>query len=347
MPGIASAATAVLIGHVAGGTSRSGSAPAASCCPTTRRCRSPSSSARWRAVSRPHRAGPGPRARHRSGRRRCALRRTLQSNPDDFPDDVLELMALLPRAGAGPAGPGRPRRRARRADLDPRLEHVRRAGGRRLGPAVRVRVAFRAGDAVRARCEIYRERFTPSAQLARPYVMLGVNVVAADTDDEARLLAVVGPAVVRQPARRPADPAAAAVGRVGARSGGARGSARIARACSFVGSPATIAAQMREFVARTGADELIVAFAHLRPRGAAALVRVCGVRRPVGRTFTSARRPGRGRPEDPPYETYLGAAAGAPGASPDGRRRPWPRSAQPVVHHAGSSKARLRTARWR
>ena len=39
---------------------------------------------------------------------------------------------------------------------------------------------------------VYRERFTPSAQLARPYVMLGVNVVAADTDDEAQLLASSG-----------------------------------------------------------------------------------------------------------------------------------------------------------
>ena len=37
--------------------------------------------------------------------------------------------------------------------------------------------------------EIYRSRFRPSAQLERPYVMLGFNVFAADTDDEARLLA--------------------------------------------------------------------------------------------------------------------------------------------------------------
>ena len=35
---------------------------------------------------------------------------------------------------------------------------------------------------------IYRERFRPSAQLAAPNVMLGVTVVAAETDDEARFL---------------------------------------------------------------------------------------------------------------------------------------------------------------
>src|ERR1035441_4706658 len=34
---------------------------------------------------------------------------------------------------------------------------------------------------------IYREHFQPSAQLARPYVMLGFNVIAADTDEETRL----------------------------------------------------------------------------------------------------------------------------------------------------------------
>ena len=40
--------------------------------------------------------------------------------------------------------------------------------------------------------EIYRERFRPSDTLAQPYLMLGVNVVAADTDDEARFLATSG-----------------------------------------------------------------------------------------------------------------------------------------------------------
>ena len=105
---------------------------------------------------------------------------------------------------------------------------------------------------------IYRERFTPSEQLARPYVMLGVNVVAADTDDEARFLASSGrqsfaslragrpiqlPPPSRDWTRGPAD-AEDAVQR-----------SRV----SFVGNGEAVAAQMREFAVRTGADELIIA----------------------------------------------------------------------------------------
>src|SRR5690242_18106839 len=37
--------------------------------------------------------------------------------------------------------------------------------------------------------ELYRSRFKPSEQLDRPYAMVGVNIIAADTDDEARHLA--------------------------------------------------------------------------------------------------------------------------------------------------------------
>src|SRR5262249_39847229 len=104
---------------------------------------------------------------------------------------------------------------------------------------------------------IYRERFRPGAQLSAPYVMLGVNVVAADTDDEARFLASSGrqsfaslrsghPIQLPPPSkewerelRDPGDPL------------------RRSRV-SFVGSRGTVSAQMREFVERTQADELMV-----------------------------------------------------------------------------------------
>jgi luciferase family oxidoreductase group 1 len=104
---------------------------------------------------------------------------------------------------------------------------------------------------------LYRERFKPSAQLATPYVMLGVNVVAADTAEEARFLASSGrqsfaslhaghPIRLPPPSKewapdpsRPADPLQRA---------------RV----SFVGCPRTVASEMRDFVERTRADELIV-----------------------------------------------------------------------------------------
>ena len=57
---------------------------------------------------------------------------------------------------------------------------------------------------------IYRERFRPSARLEKPYVMLGINVVAADTDAEARLPVLLAAAGLPQPAARPAGQAAAA-----------------------------------------------------------------------------------------------------------------------------------------
>ena len=102
---------------------------------------------------------------------------------------------------------------------------------------------------------IYRERFQASAQLAAPYVMLGVNVVAAETDDEAQFLASSGresiaslragrPTQLPPPSREwmreePADPLQRT---------------RV----SFIGSAATVHQQLDEFIARTGADEVIV-----------------------------------------------------------------------------------------
>jgi luciferase family oxidoreductase group 1 len=108
---------------------------------------------------------------------------------------------------------------------------------------------------------IYRERFTPSEQSSKPYVMLGVNIVAADTDAEARFLASSGrqsfaslragrPIALPPPSkeweRDPADKSDAA------------NQTRV----SFVGAPSTIKAQVDEFVRATEADELI-AVAHI------------------------------------------------------------------------------------
>jgi luciferase family oxidoreductase group 1 len=100
---------------------------------------------------------------------------------------------------------------------------------------------------------IYRERFTPSARLQKPFVMLGVNVVAGASDDDARFLASSGrqsfaslragrpiqlPPPSREWTRDPSEPS---------------DRTRV----SFVGSIATVRDQMREFVDSTQADELI------------------------------------------------------------------------------------------
>src|SRR5262249_59144421 len=97
---------------------------------------------------------------------------------------------------------------------------------------------------------IYRERFRQSADVPAPYVMLGVNVVAADTDAEARFLASSGrqsfaslhrgnpiqlPPPSKEWERDLADP------------GDPLRRSRV----SFVGSPSSVSAQMREFLERT------------------------------------------------------------------------------------------------
>jgi luciferase family oxidoreductase group 1 len=108
-------------------------------------------------------------------------------------------------------------------------------------------------DAIR----IYRERFQPSTQLAAPYVMLGVNIVAAATDDDAQFIASSGresvaalragrPVTLPPPSREwmrdPFEPA----------------DFLQRTRVSFVGSAATVHGQLDEFIERTGANEVIV-----------------------------------------------------------------------------------------
>jgi luciferase family oxidoreductase group 1 len=107
--------------------------------------------------------------------------------------------------------------------------------------------------------KIYRERFRPSAQLALPHVMLGVVVVAAETDEEARFLfsslqqsslnnrigrrGRVPPPVVNFEARL--DPQARAI-------------LGDALATAIVGGPNAVRGDLDDFIRRTGADELMV-----------------------------------------------------------------------------------------
>ena len=107
--------------------------------------------------------------------------------------------------------------------------------------------------------EIYRERFRPSAQLERPYVMLGFNVFAADTRRRGALPRDLDAAGVREPAQRPAVDAAAARARASrACSRARRGVLAQVLACSAIGGPETVRRALDAFVARTGADELMI-----------------------------------------------------------------------------------------
>lgn len=107
--------------------------------------------------------------------------------------------------------------------------------------------------------ELYRANFRPSAQLAKPYVMLGFNVFAAERDDEAALLATsMQQAFVNlrsgHPARLP-PPLPDYPNLVGRAE---RALLDSVLSCAAIGSPDTVRASLKAFTARTGADELMI-----------------------------------------------------------------------------------------
>jgi luciferase family oxidoreductase group 1 len=115
-----------------------------------------------------------------------ALRRDW-SNPDQFPQDVLELQALL-----GPAEPGQAIVAVPGVDSRVPLWILGSSlYGAQLAAALGLPYAFAshfAPDALLPALAAYRSAFRPSAQLDQPYAMAGINVVVAPTDGEARRL---------------------------------------------------------------------------------------------------------------------------------------------------------------
>jgi luciferase family oxidoreductase group 1 len=115
---------------------------------------------------------------------------------------------------------------------------------------------FAPGDMMGA-IEIYRERFRPSPRLQKPYVMLGLNVIGAETDDEAKLLFTsIQQAFANLRLGRPGKMPPPKVG-LQLDPMVEHGIAQ-ALSCSVVGSPETVKRGIADFVARTGADELMV-----------------------------------------------------------------------------------------
>ena len=107
--------------------------------------------------------------------------------------------------------------------------------------------------------QIYRSRFRPSAQLAKPHVMLGINVTAADSDAEARILRTsLLQAFVNLRRGRPAPLPPPDPGFEHKMSAAERAMVEQALSCSVVGSPDTVRRGLAEFVARTRADELMI-----------------------------------------------------------------------------------------
>ncbi|MFC5525652.1 LLM class flavin-dependent oxidoreductase [Rhodanobacter ginsengisoli] len=186
MPGIASAATAVLIGHVAGGTSRIRVGAGGIMLPNHAPLQVAEAFGTLASLY-PGRIDLGlGRAPGTDQPTAKALRRYFDS-ADAFPQDVLELLGYFE-----PATPGQPVRAVPGAGIE---VPVWLLGSSLFSATLSARLglpfAFAshfAPDAMDEALALYRRDFRPSARLRQPYAMLGINVVAADTDAEARRL---------------------------------------------------------------------------------------------------------------------------------------------------------------
>jgi luciferase family oxidoreductase group 1 len=258
MPGIASAATAVVIGYIASGTKtiRVGSG----------------------GVMLPNHApliiaeqfgtleslyegridlglGRAPGTDQRTAR---ALRRDLAVTSENFPHDVLELQALL-----GPVQPNQVVRAVPGAGLRVPIWLLGSSTfSAQLAAMLGLPFAFASHFAPAALLQalnVYRSQFQPSEQLQEPYAMVGVNVFAADTDGEARRLITSlqqqfvnlrrGTPGPLPPPIDNMDDYWSPMERVGVEQ---------ALAYSVVGAPDTVRRGLETFIAETRADELML-----------------------------------------------------------------------------------------
>ena len=110
-----------------------------------------------------------------------------------------------------------------------------------------------------AAIEMYREKFEPSEQLEKPYVMLGFNVCAAETEDEAKLLRTSSlQSFVRLRQGNPGQLPPPVAGFEESLSAMERQTVAEIVRCSAVGTPAQVGEAMGSFIERTGADELML-----------------------------------------------------------------------------------------
>ncbi|MFT5579628.1 MAG: luciferase family oxidoreductase group 1 [Paraglaciecola psychrophila] len=258
MPGIASSATAVLIGHLAGGTSTirvgSGGIMLPNHAPLVI-----AEQFGTLASLYPNRIDLGlGRAPGTDQLTAQALRRTLSSSSDDFPRDVLELQHYFKDPEPGQrvmATPGA-------GTHVPLWILGSSLFGAQLAAMLGLPFAFASHFApaqLDQAISTYRENFKPSEQLQQPHIMLGFNLCAAATDEEAQYLrssSLQSFINLRRGSPGPLPPPVAdfeqnlepqdralldSIGR-----------------CSAVGSPETVKRRIDDFVEQTGADELML-----------------------------------------------------------------------------------------
>jgi luciferase family oxidoreductase group 1 len=258
MPGIASAATSVVIGYIAGGTSRIRVGAGGIMLPNHAPLVIAEQFGTLESLY-PGRIDLGLGRAPGSDRMTAhALRRTLHNNGDDFPELLEELRFFFEppienqKVRAVPGG-----------GMDVPLWLLGSSGfSARLAGQLGLPFAF-AGhfspEYILPALKLYREQFEPSAKLAEPYAMLAINIIAADTDEEAQFLATTqfqsflrltrGMPGQMQPPVENMDavwtPEEKAL--VQSRLGG-----------SIIGSPSTVSSGLDRILRETSADELMI-----------------------------------------------------------------------------------------
>lgn len=257
MPGIASAATSVLIGHVAAGTSTIRVGAGGIMLPN----HSPLVIAEQFGTLEslfPGRIdlglGRAPGSDQTTAR---ALRRNLAASADEFPQDVLELLDYFSDEPRGPvmAVPG--------AGLKVPVWILGSSlFGAQLAAALGLPYSFAshfAPQQLMQALQVYRSSFQPSQYLKKPYVMLGFNVFAADDDDEAQYLASSWQqSFVALRSGRPIRLPPPVRGYLDSIGPAAQHLLDHVLSCAAVGSPETVARQLKAFIDKTGADELML-----------------------------------------------------------------------------------------
>jgi luciferase family oxidoreductase group 1 len=259
MPGIASAATAVVIAHVAGGTRTIRVGAGGIMLPNHAPLMIAEQFGTLEALF-PGRIDLGlGRAPGTDMATARALRRTLVGGEDRFPQDVMELQAFLDdvapgqRAQAVPGG----------GSHVPLWILGSSTFGAQLAALLGLPFAFASHFAPAQMMEaiaLYRAQFKASAQLDKPYVMLGFNVLAGETDEEALYLSTsLMQAFVNLRRGTPGKLPAPKEGFEKTLSEAERAMLAHVLACSSVGAPETIARELSAFIARTQPDEVIIA----------------------------------------------------------------------------------------
>jgi len=257
MPGIASSATSVLIGHVAEKTEHLRVSAGGVMLPNHAALVIAEQFGTLESLF-PGRIDLGlGRAPGSDQMTAYALRRDLKQRVEEFPDQVEELEAYFAGTGIVRAFPGE--------GLDIPIWLLGSSGfSARLAAEKGLPFSFASHfspDYTIPALNIYRDLFEPSDKLSKPYAMLGLNVIAADSDEDAKYLATSSQQQflsLRRGRPTPLKPPVSNLEDVCTPSELVAIENTLTSGSTIVGNPETVKRGLEDFIAKTNADELII-----------------------------------------------------------------------------------------